>query len=213
MHGVSLPVVRRLPRYYRFLSGLKNNGIVRISSKELAQQMDLTASQIRQDINCFGGFGQQGYGYNVNQLAAEIEKILFLDNRLPAILIGVGNLGRALTSFLYDAKGIDLVGLFDKNPRAVLEQSPDLNVMPVSMLDRFCEEHHPVLGILCIPSESAQGMAEKLVSLGIRGLWNFSDTDLRIDRSVSVENVHLGDSIMTLGFAVNTKLLGDGADG
>ncbi len=205
-HGVSLPVVRRLPRYYRFLSELKKSRIVRISSKELAQQMELTASQIRQDLNCFGGFGQQGYGYNVDQLADEIEKILYLDNRLPAILIGVGNLGRALTSFLYEAKGIDLIGLFDKNPKSVVETSPDLSVMPVSELESFCLERRPVIGILCIPGERAQSMADRLVSLGIRGLWNFSHIELRLPDSVSVENVHLGDSIMTLGFKVNTAI-------
>ena len=211
--GVSLPVVRRLPRYYRYFSGLKKSGIIRISSKELAQQMELTASQIRQDLNCFGGFGQQGYGYNVNQLADEIEKILFLDNRLPAILIGVGNLGRALTSFLYEAKGIDLIGLFDKVPKSVHDSNPELNVMPVTMLEDFCKNNKPVVGILCIPSEHAQAMAEKLVSLGIRGLWNFSHVDLKLDRSVEVENVHLGDSIMTLGFKVNTNLLQERENG
>ncbi len=205
-HEVSLPVVRRLPRYYRFLSELKKSGIVRISSKELARQMELTASQIRQDLNCFGGFGQQGYGYNVCQLAAEIERILYLDNRLPAIMIGVGNLGRALTSFLYEAKGINLIGLFDKNPKAVLETSPDLSVMPVGELEDFCRLNKPVIGILCIPGERAQSMADRLVALGIRGLWNFSHIELRLPDSVNVENVHLGDSIMTLGFKVNTAL-------
>ncbi|MEA4912208.1 MAG: redox-sensing transcriptional repressor Rex [Oscillospiraceae bacterium] len=202
---VSLPVVRRLPRYYRFLCDLKKSGIVRISSKELARQMNLTASQIRQDLNCFGGFGQQGYGYNVDQLAAEIERILCLDNCLPTILIGVGNLGRALSSFLYDAKGIKLIGLFDKAPKNVTDINPELSVMSIAKLDEFCAEHHPKLAILCIPGEHAQPMAQKLVSLGIEGFWNFSHVDLRLDERTCVENVHLGDSLMTLCYNTNTK--------
>jgi redox-sensing transcriptional repressor len=200
---VSPPVVRRLPRYYRFLCDLKRSGIVRISSKELAAQMGLTASQIRQDLNCFGGFGQQGYGYNVDQLSSEIERILYLDRRLPAILIGVGTLGRALTSYLYDAKGISLIGLFDKNPRSIADVNPDLDVMSVTLLDAFCKEQKPVIAILCIPGSNAQQMATKLVQLGIRGFWNFSHTDLRLSDAVHVENMHLGDSLMTLGFRVN----------
>lgn len=204
--SVSLPVVRRLPRYYRFLSELKKSGIVRISSKELARQMNLTASQIRQDLNCFGGFGQQGYGYNVDQLASEIERILCLDSNLPTILIGVGNLGRALSSFLFEAKGIKLIGLFDKTPKNVTDQNPELEVMSTSRLDEFCAANKPVLAILCIPSEHAQAMAEKLVSLGIRGFWNFSHVDLRLSDSISVENVHLTDSLMTLCYNTNQKL-------
>lgn len=204
--SVSLPVVRRLPRYYRFLSELKKSGIVRISSKELATQMGLTASQIRQDLNCFGGFGQQGYGYNVDQLSAEIERILYLDRKLSAILIGAGNLGRAMTSYLYDAKGIQLIGLFDKNPRSIADINPEIEVMSTTKLDAFCEEHKPQLAILCIPSEHAQLMASRLVDLGIQGFWNFSNVDLRLSKKIPVENVHLGDSIMTLGYNVNAAL-------
>ena len=200
---ISNLVVRRLPRYHRFLNELKKSGIVRISSKELARRMRLTASQIRQDLNCFGGFGQQGYGYNVDQLSDEIEKILYLDKRLPAIMIGVGNLGRALSSFLYEAKGIELIGLFDKNPRSVQDINPDLEVMNTNKLDEFCAEHHPVIAILCIPSEHAQQMASRLVGLGIRGFWNFSHIELHLDPKICVENVHLGDSLMTLGYSVN----------
>ena len=203
--AVSLPVVRRLPRYYRFLCELKKSGIVRISSKELAKQMNLTASQIRQDLNCFGGFGQQGYGYNVDQLSNEIEQILCLDDNLPTILIGVGNLGRALSSFLFEAKGIRLIGLFDKNPKSISEHNPELDVMSIARLDEFCAENAPKLAILCIPSEHAQSMAEKLVSLGIEGFWNFSHVDLRRDSSISVENVHLTDSLMTLCYNTHKK--------
>lgn len=202
---VSPPVVRRLPRYYRFLTDLKKSGIVRISSKELANQMGLTASQIRQDLNCFGGFGQQGYGYNVDQLSAEIERILHLDINVPAILIGVGNLGRALTSYLDDAKGITLIGLFDKNPRLVTDAHPELDVMSIGMLDEFCKQHNPVVAILCIPGENAQQMANRLATLGIKGFWNFSHVDLRMDADICVENMHLSDSLMVLGFNVFSK--------
>ncbi|MEG0912494.1 MAG: redox-sensing transcriptional repressor Rex [Oscillospiraceae bacterium] len=204
--SVSLLVVRRLPRYYRFLTELKKSGIVRISSKELAKRMGLTASQIRQDLNCFGGFGQQGYGYNVDQLSDEIERILYLDISMPAIMIGVGNLGRALTSYLFEAKGIKLIGLFDKNPKNITDINPDLNVMGITKLDEFCSEYHPMVAILCIPSEHAQQMASRLVALGIKGFWNFSHVELHLEPTICVENVHLGDSLMTLGFNVHTEI-------
>jgi len=203
---VSLAVVRRLPRYYRFLKNLRNSGINRISSLEIARRMGLTASQIRQDLNCFGGFGQQGYGYNVEQLKNEIEKILFLQDRLPAILIGVGNLGRALVGYLSnEAQGISLIGLFDLNPKGISEINPEISVMSIAALESFCSEHKPKLAILCIPENNAQALAEKLVGFGVSGFWNFSHVDLRLDESVTVENVHLGDSLMTLGFQMHTK--------
>lgn len=205
--NVSLPVIRRLPRYYRYLSTLKKNGVVRISSGELAAHMQLTASQIRHDLNCFGGFGQQGYGYNVSQLASEIEKILYLDNRIDAIIIGIGNLGRALSSFLYDSKGISIIGLFDKASREIMESNPSLKIMPMDELDSFCRENNPKIAILCIPGEHVQSVAEHLAGLGIKGFWNFSQTDLILDENTAtVENVHLIDSIMTLSYNVNTMI-------
>lgn len=211
---VSLTVIRRLPRYYRFLSGLKSSGVLRISSKEIAKQMGLTASQIRQDLNCFGGFGQQGYGYNVNQLTREIENILFLNDALPAILIGVGNLGRALVNYLsYEAKGVDLIGLFDKNPRIVADANPELEVMGLPQLDEFCRAQKPALAILCIPSENAQQMADRLVGLGVKGFWNFSHDDLRLADNIQVENVHLGNSLMTLSYRIHAEQKKEQPDG
>lgn len=208
--NISLPVIRRLPRYYRYLSTLKKNGVIRISSGELAAHMQLTASQIRHDLNCFGGFGQQGYGYNVSQLAAEIEKILYLDSRIDAIIIGIGNLGRALSSFLYDSKGISIIGLFDRASREIMESNPSLNIMPMTELDSFCRERSPKIAILCIPGEHVQSVAEHLTELGIKGFWNFSQTDLVLDENTaSVENVHLIDSIMTLNYNVNTMISGE----
>ena len=205
---VSLAVVRRLPRYYRFLVNLRNNGIQRISSLEIARQMGLTASQIRQDLNCFGGFGQQGYGYNVEQLKGEIENILFLHDSIPAILIGVGNLGRALMGYLSnEAQGVSLIGLFDQNPRGIAEINPYIEVLNVSELEGFCKRARPKLAILCIPENNAQAIAERLAGYGVTGFWNFSHIDLRLDESVIVENVHLGDSLMTLGFLIHTSFM------
>ncbi len=199
---VSLPVLRRLPRYYRLLEKLESEGVERISSIEIAKQLGLTASQIRQDLNCFGGFGQQGYGYGVSPLCKEIGNILHLNENLTAVLIGVGNLGRALCGYLSgEAKGITLIGLFDKNPNAA-QTASGLPIMNVDKLDDFCKERHPRVAILCIPGENAQQTAEKLVNLGIEGFWNFSHTDLRLPDNILVEDVHLGDSLMTLGYRV-----------
>lgn len=210
VENVSLPVIRRLPRYYRYLSNLKKNGVIRISSGELAAHMQLTASQIRHDLNCFGGFGQQGYGYNVVQLASEIEKILYLDNKVDAIIIGTGNLGRALSSFLSDSKGISIVGMFDKANREIMETHPSMKIMPMSELESFCKEKSPKIAILCIPGEHVQSVAENLAALGIKGFWNFSQTDLVLDeKTATVENVHLIDSIMTLSYNVNSMTNGD----
>ncbi len=207
--NVSISVIRRLPRYYRYLSTLKKNGVVRISSGELAAHMQLTASQIRHDLNCFGGFGQQGYGYNVSQLASEIEKILYLDNHIDTIIIGIGNLGRALSSFLFDSKGISIIGLFDKSNCEIMESNPSLSIMPMTELDSFCKEKKPKLAILCIPGGHAQSVAEHLSGLGIKGFWNFSQTELVLDeKTATVENVHLIDSIMTLSYNVNTMIGG-----
>lgn len=204
---VSNPVMRRLPRYYRFLSDLRDLGIERISSKDLAARMDLTASQIRQDLNCFGGFGQQGYGYNVGQLTSEIEHILYLDKKTPAILIGMGNLGRAIYGYLaYEARGIELVGLFDRDPSQICLTEGTLPVLSITKLDELCGEKKPLLAILCIPAERAQITAERLVALGVRGFWNFTHADLRLPAGIVVESVHLGDSLMTLGYLLNTSL-------
>ncbi|NLL91543.1 MAG: redox-sensing transcriptional repressor Rex [Ruminococcaceae bacterium] len=206
---VSMAVVRRLPRYYRFLTGLARSGVNRISSSEIANQMGLTASQIRQDLNNFGGFGLQGYGYNVPQLISEIENILSLNSSLKAILIGVGNLGKAIAGFiLSSSKGINLIGLFDKNHSAI---SPveHLEVMSSASLSEFCITNEPEIAILCIPGRSAQRTAEQLKELGIKGFWNFSDSDLHMGEGVYVENVHLGDSLMTLGFQVHSFFKND----
>jgi redox-sensing transcriptional repressor len=205
--SISNSVIRRLPRYYRFLGELEHNGYVRISSRELSEKMGLTASQIRQDFNCFGEFGQQGYGYNVSDLRLEIGKILGLDKQTPMILLGAGNLGRALASHIdFRNRGFDLVGIFDANPDLVGMKIGELTVMDVSAIESFCSENKPTAAILCIPRESAEKEVEKLISYGIRAFWNFTHYDLRVThKDVAVENVHLGDSLTTLSYCLNSS--------
>lgn len=203
-HQVSIPVIKRLPRYHRYLEELKNLGVVRISSKELSARMGLTASQIRQDLNCFGGFGQQGYGYNIEQLYNEIGAILGLNNKSKAIMIGAGNLGHAIATHIhFDNRGFDLIGIFDNNPAVIGTKVGGKIVMSSYDLEEFCLKEKPVVAILCIPAEYAAENADKLVSLGIKGFWNFTQYDL-VHRyeNVAVENVHLGDSLMTLCYQV-----------
>ena len=176
---VSVPVIKRLPRYHRYLEELKKMGVVRISSKELSVRMGLTASQIRQDFNCFGGFGQQGYGYNIEQLYNEIGNILGINNKSKAILIGAGNLGHAIATHLnFQNKGFELISIFDNNPEVVGTTVGGLVVLNSNDLEDFCKKEKPDIAILCIPAEYAAENADKLVSLGIKGFWNFTQYDL-----------------------------------
>ncbi len=202
---ISMPVIRRLPRYYRFLYDLKENGITRISSRELSQRMGLTASQIRQDLNCFGGFGQQGYGYMVEQLYNEIGHILGADAPTDAILVGAGNLGKAIAKHMhFESRGFRLVGVFDDAPALQGTRLSDHEVLSNDRLEDFCRQHHPRMAILCIPKEAAPALVERLVACGIEGFWNFSHYDIAYHYpQVAVENVHLGDSLMTLSYSIN----------
>lgn len=203
--GVSLSVIRRLPRYYRYLTDLKQGGTERISSREFAQLIGVTASQIRQDLNCFGGFGQQGYGYNVAGLHAEIGRILGVEADRPAVLIGAGNLGLALANHIYfERQGFRLVGMFDRDPAKIGRTVRDWVIQDSANLEEFCRECQPQIAILCIPKESAREMVDDLVEWGVKGFWNFShhDISLKYKDKVAVENVHLSDSLMTLGFNV-----------
>ena len=206
-NGISNSVIRRLPRYYRFLEDLKNSGVSRISSRELAETMGLTASQIRQDFNCFGGFGQQGYGYNVELLRMEIGRILGLDSPNTAILIGVGNLGRAVAQHInFETKGFQLIGIFDRKESLVGQIVRNMPIRSTSTLDEFCKENRPQVAILCIPKESTREIADQLIGLGVKGFWNFSHFDLAHDNpDISVENVHFGYSLMTLSYRLNSK--------
>lgn len=199
---VSVSVIRRLPRYYRFLRDLLGRGITRISSKELSRLMKVTASQIRQDLNCFGGFGQQGYGYNVELLHRELGDILGVGNETPAILIGAGNLGKAVAPQVTSKKrGFRLVGAFDKDIRLVGTTVAGIAVSHIDQLEEFCREHHPKVAVICVPREAAASLAERLVAAGIVGFWNFSSFDFSYHYDgIATVNVHLGDSLLTLSY-------------
>lgn len=206
-NSISNSVIRRLPRYYRFLGELKAEGLERISSKELSKRMGLTASQIRQDLNCFGGFGQQGYGYNIADLKQEIGQILGLDKPQNAILIGAGNLGRAVSIHLnFENRGFNLIGIFDRKAALVGQLVRGIPIRDVSTLDEFCRENLPAAAILCIPKEEAKKVSAQLIALGVRGFWNFSHYDLALEHpDVVVENMHFGDSLMTLSYRMHNR--------
>jgi len=197
-------VIKRLPRYYRHLAELKAEGKVRISSVQLAKRLGFTASQIRQDLNCFGGFGQQGYGYNIEQLHYEIGNILGFDESKKAILIGAGNLARAVALHMgFEAKGFSLIGIFDKKQSIIGDIVKGLPIRHIDTLDDFCRENKPTTAILCIPKDQVKDIADQLIRLGITGFWNFSHYDLSIEYpDLAVENVHLGDSLMTLSYKI-----------
>lgn len=205
--GISDLVINRLPRYYRFLGELMAEGVTRISSRELSERMGLTASQIRQDLNCFGGFGQQGYGYHIDQLHQEIGKILGLDKSNKAILIGAGNLGRAIASHMaFESKGFRLIGIFDKKEALKGQIIKGIPVRHVDDLDDFCRENLPTCAVLCIPKAEAEKLCDTLIALGIKGFWNFSHCDLSIKYpDIAVENVHLGDSLMKLSYGIKNQ--------
>lgn len=202
---ISNSVIKRLPRYYRFLGELRNEGLTKISSRELSQRMGLTASQIRQDLNCFGGFGQQGYGYNIDILREEIAYILGLDKPKSLILIGTGNLGRAITMHMnFESKGFHLVGLFDEKESLVGKIVKNQPIRNINTLDEFCRENLPKAAILCIPKEAAQKITDQLIKLGVKSFWNFSHYDIIVNHpDVKVENVHLGDSLTRLSYKMN----------
>lgn len=202
---VSSSVIKRLPRYYRFLGYLMEDGMVRISSRELAERMGLSASQIRQDLNNFGGFGQQGYGYSVSQLKDEIKGILGLNNGYKAILIGVGNFGSALANHLsFDKLGFELVACFDNDKRKVGQTIGEMVIRHDDELEAYCSGNQVDTAILCIPKENVETVLDKLYSLGIRSFWNFSHYDITTRYSDTVvENVHLSDKLMTLCYRMN----------
>lgn len=202
--NISISVVKRLPRYYRFLEELKNNGINRISSKELSVRMGLTASQIRQDFNCFGEFGQQGYGYNVEKLCKEIGNILGLSSDNKTILLGAGNLGRAVANHVFsESKGFSLIGIFDRKESLTGQLIKGIPVRHIDGLDEFCRENLPVVAIICLPPDATREICPQLIKLGITAIWNFSNYDVSLHcPDISVENVHIGDSLMTLCYKI-----------
>lgn len=205
---ISMSVIKRLPRYYRFLGELKKKEISRISSRELSQMMGFTASQIRQDLNCFGGFGQQGYGYNVDQLRTEIGSILGVGSGFKTILIGCGNLGKAIASHMaFEDRGFELVGIFDKKADTMQDiKIKGISISPIEDLEVYCNEVEPVVAVLCIPTDATPDIVKRLISLGITNFWNFSHYDINsVYPQTIVENVHLNDSLMTLSYQITNN--------
>ena len=208
---VSNAIIRRLPRYRRYLGELKAQGVTKISSNELSELIGYTASQIRQDLNTFGGFGQQGYGYSVDYLYEEINKILGLDREYNTVVVGVGHLGQAITNHILHYKfGFNIVGLFDVNPMVVCYLSiNDVKVQNSANLEAFVKENNVDIGILCCGKDAAQEMAESLIRGGVKGIWNFAPVDLDLPREVAdevaVENVHLSESLHTLSFLISSN--------
>jgi len=204
---VSASVINRLPRYYRYLGELYMSGIERISSKELSEKMQVTASQIRQDLNCFGGFGQQGYGYNVEYLYGEIGTILGLSNGYTAILVGAGNMGKAFTTNTnFERRGFRLIGIFDKDPAKIGKQistkARELEVLDYRNIKAFIEKEKPTMAIIAVPRDSVSDVISELRSFGIKAFLNFSYTEVASSDDTVVENVHLGDSLMRLCFKI-----------
>ena len=204
---VSPAVIRRLPRYYRYLGELLAEGITRISSKELSERMKVTASQIRQDLNCFGGFGQQGYGYAVHQLRTEIGSILGIDRSHKCILIGAGNLGRALSGYdKFKKRGFIIKALFDSDPRVVGSNVNGFTVKSADEIEDFVKANNIDIGVITIPKSVAQDAADRLISAGIKGIWNFSHFEISVPDSVALENVHMSDSLMTLSCKISRAI-------
>ena len=198
---ISKAVIKRLPRYYRYLGELLEDNVERISSNDLSKKMRVTASQIRQDLNNFGGFGQQGYGYNVKYLYTEIGKILGLDIVHPMIIVGAGNLGQALANYVeFEKRGFKLVGIFDVNPGLEGIAVRGIEIQMISDLPFFMKENNIEIAILTLPKNKARDMAEILIENGIKAIWNFAHIDLDTPDDVIVENVHLSESLMTLSY-------------
>jgi redox-sensing transcriptional repressor len=203
---VSIAVIRRLPRYYRYLADLLQLNITRISSKELSERMGITASQIRQDLNCFGGFGQQGYGYNVQDLYEEIGNILGVNKIFKTIIVGAGNMGRALANYRnFEKRGVHIVGIFDIDPKLIGQKIKGVPISHMDEMDEFIKKNGIDIAILTVPYEQTASIADRIARLGVKGLWNFSPMDLRLPYDVIIENVHLSDSIMVLGYKINKK--------
>ena len=199
--NISQAVIKRLPRYYRYLGELKDEGVNRISSRALSELMHVTASQIRQDLNHFGGFGQQGYGYNVRNLYEEIGKILGLDKNHKLVVIGAGHLGQALSNYVnFERRGFHILGIFDRDPALVGRKIREIVVSPMDELEDFIKSREIDIAVLTIPKTSAVSVAETLVKCNIKAIWNFAHVDLNVPDDVVVQNVHLSDSLMQLSF-------------
>ncbi len=204
---ISPAVIKRLPRYFRYLRILIREGKTRISSAELSKRMNITASQIRQDLNCFGGFGQQGYGYNVNYLYARICELLGVGAGLQAVIVGAGNLGRALAkNEMFEKRGVDVVAIFDNNPELVGQKVNEIPIIHIDEFERYAATHTIDMAVLTLPKEYALEMARRIADTDISGIWNFTSQELdSLEGDVVIENVHLGDSLMTLNYLIANK--------
>ncbi|NLM84608.1 MAG: redox-sensing transcriptional repressor Rex [Clostridiales bacterium] len=199
-------VIKRLPIYYRFLTNLHQMGISRVSSSDLGKKMGITSSQVRQDFFNFGSFGLQGYGYDVEQLRQEIGNILGLNKQRTMIIIGAGHLGQALARHsAFEKEGYSVIGVFDINPHLVGTKIRDIEIMHVNRISQFCKENKVDIAVITVPRTYAKDVADLVISLGIKGIWNFTSVKLSVPDNVAVENIHLSDSLMTLGYYV--KLL------
>lgn len=204
--NISMAVIKRLPKYHRYLQELLRNDIERISSKELGEKIGFTASQIRQDLNCFGDFGQQGYGYNVKELFNQISGILGLTREYTTVLIGAGNIGQAIANYSnFERLGFKLTGIFDINPKIIGLKIHDIEIKDIDLLEECINSEKVDVGIICVPKNNAQKIADKLVNNNIKAIWNFAPTDLHVASDVVIENVHLSESLMTLSYLMNNK--------
>ncbi|MGE5627634.1 MAG: redox-sensing transcriptional repressor Rex [Solirubrobacterales bacterium] len=202
--NISLAVIKRLPKYHRYLEVLMKNDVDKISSGELGKKIGFTASQIRQDLNCFGEFGQQGYGYNVADLYGEISAILGLTKEYKVVVAGAGNIGQAVTNYPGFSKlGFSIKALFDKNPKLIGIKIKDIEVRDIDTLDAYLKENETHLGVICVPGRNAQEVCDIMVRNNVKGIWNFAPVDLSVPEDVVVENVHLADSLFTLTYLLN----------
>lgn len=203
---VSMAVIKRLPKYHRYLKELMRNDVDRISSKELGEKIGFTASQIRQDLNNFGDFGQQGYGYNVKELYNQISLILGLDRDYKAVIVGAGNIGQAIANYSrFSEMGLTVISIFDANPRLVGIRIRDIEIKDMDDLQEFLEEKQVDVGIICVPRLNAQKVCDTLIKGGIKGIWNFAPVDLHVPSDVKVENVHLSESFLTLVYLMKEE--------
>ena len=204
---ISQAVIQRLPRYYRYLEDLMDQGIERISSSELSKRMKLTASQIRQDLNNFGGFGQQGYGYNIKNLHDEIAKILNIDNEHEMIIVGAGHLGQALANYTnFRKRGFIVKAIFDKDPSIIGNMVGEIQIQPMEKLESVIKENDIKMAAVCIPKGPAIKVVEQLIDAGIIGIWNFAHVDLDVPENIVIENVHLSESLMRLSYRMGEAL-------
>ncbi len=204
--SISMAVIKRLPKYYRYLRELDKNDVDRISSKELSEKIGFTASQIRQDLNCFGDFGQQGYGYNVKDLLYQISVILGLNKAYNTVIIGAGNIGQAIANYTtFDKMSFNLKGIFDLNVKLIGLKIRDIEIKDMDELESFLQKEDIDIAIICVPKSRAQGVVDIVTNNGVKAIWNFAPIDLKVADDVIVENVHLSESLMTLSYLINER--------